>query len=137
MLKSASRYTLAVVLVGSAIGKLLSPFKFHAFVTSVRWMSFLTPTQLLYLAVVLEILLALLLLLPSFRQSSAILTFAILTAFTAVLMYASNSGIDASCGCFGDFLPSDSPDMSILRNLVLIVLSVIAVSDSKPAPDKE
>lgn len=54
-----------------------------------------------------------------------VLSISIYTIFTFVLIYAYIKGINASCGCFGGWVPSDASIFSILRNVFLAILFIL------------
>lgn len=128
IVKISLRYVLASVFLASGVGKLISPSQFHTFVSSIPVLSVVNPSVFLYIVVAIEFSVAALLLYRSTVTLGAITSFIILLAFSATLVYASNSGEAISCGCFGELVGDSSADISILKNMVLLVLSVFVFS---------
>jgi uncharacterized membrane protein YphA (DoxX/SURF4 family) len=130
VLSLVARYALALIFLVSAIGKLSSSIDFHSFVRTVPWGSGFDPGALLFAVVIVELSVVFLLVIPRTYKVGAAAAFVVLLSFTAVLMYASHTGFEQPCGCFGGFLEGESHAASILRNVFFMVLSSLSVLDT-------
>jgi uncharacterized membrane protein YphA (DoxX/SURF4 family) len=122
------RFLLAIVFLTSAIGKVLSPDNFEAFVASSTWLSLFSARALMYVIVTAESVVAILLLYHKSGRVGSIASFVMLLLFTGVLVLSSHTSNGAHCGCFGELLGETSNDMSILRNIVFLLVSVGAIN---------
>jgi hypothetical protein len=120
-----ARYILAAVFLFSAMGKLVSPAQFHAFVAS--FLPTIDTTVLLYAVVLAEIALAFLLVYPRTSVVGGVCSVGALLAFTLLLIVQSHAGSEVPCGCFGEFIAPLSHDASILRNFVLLLLAALTL----------
>lgn len=123
------RFLLAAIFIISGIGKLYNTMP------AIQFLNAILPTFISYnvmyssiLAVSgLEIIIGLMLVFR-YRLSIALPVYGLLIiVFTSMLGYAyfQQLGV-ADCGCFGSFDPGLSVPMSIVRNLVILILIVIA-----------
>ena len=126
-LRPAATYVLAAVFLASAIGKLLSPSEFYAFISSIDRLALIDPAVFVHSTAVIELIIALLLILPRTARFGGISSFGLLFLFSATLMYASQTNVTVPCGCFGQFIADGSTDLSILRNMVLLLVSALVV----------
>lgn len=126
-----AKYVLAAVFASSGIAKLTSPSNFIAFVSSFEWLGFLNPMALLYSFVVLELAIAILILFPTTCRLGSVLSFATLFLLSVVLIHSSQADANISCGCFGDLLPENSIDISILRNMAFLVVSAVVAHQGR------
>lgn len=124
LISIAAAVTLSAVFVFSAFGKLIAPEGFYGFLRGVPDLQVVNPQLLYWATIVCEVVLAALLIVPQTRRAAGIASFGILIVFSTALVYASHSGSDVGCGCFGTVLPEMSLDMSILRNLGLLIICV-------------
>jgi uncharacterized membrane protein YphA (DoxX/SURF4 family) len=122
------RYILAIVFLTSAIGKVLSPDSFKTFVTSSGLFLSLSVRTVLYVIVTAEFVVGILLLYPKSARVGTIASFVMLLLFTGVLVLSSHTSNGAHCGCFGELLGETSNDISILRNIVFLLVSVGAIN---------
>ena len=127
--QSIARGLLVLVYTFSAITKLVDPFKFYSFSATLPLISVFNPRLLLILVAAFELLLSAGFLFRPTIRIAALSSMSILFVFTLALVYASMRGVDMACGCFGEVLET-SPEISIVRNVLLIVLSAFSlVSD--------
>lgn len=78
---------------------------------------------------IIELLLAAMLLWGKFLKSAFIVSLLMLLSFTSVLGYFYVDGMNvASCGCFGALGIGGGLEFTLIRNLVLMALSVGAVT---------
>ncbi len=80
----------------------------------------------------LEFAIALGLLWPRLRRGSLVLTAGLMIVFGCALAAAWSAGLDLSCGCFGASGEKTVLPLAILRNLCLLVLSLLLLRF--PAP---
>jgi hypothetical protein len=123
-LQQLARYVLAAVFLLSASAKLLSPAQFREFVSQHIALGSNAILMISYGAVGLEVGVALLLLYRPSRPIGAMVSAGLLFAFTLVLMYSMQTGSSVNCGCFGEIAGEGSIELSILRNIALLCLSV-------------
>ena len=136
LLAAGARYLLAGVFLLSAIGKLVSPSQFKTFFASFHWLSFIEPTLALYALISVELVVAFLLVYPGMDRIAGLISFGVLFLFSVMLMYASQSNVDKSCGCFGEFIENDTIDFSIFKNLILLLLSAVVAFGCNPLSQK-
>lgn len=122
------RLLLATVFLISSVGKLLSPSEFLSFVEGTPLLHTIDGKILLYTITGFELLCVALLLRSHTGKIGNVLSFVLLLIFTLVMMLLAHQGSQASCGCFGALLNESSIDISILRNAVLLLLSVILMA---------
>jgi len=127
---TGARYVLAAVFLFSAIGKLITPSIFVAFVSSIDWLSPINPILLLLTLTTIEVVVAVLLLLPATHKIAGLVSFGVLLLFSGALILTSVGQEPKPCGCFGDLIPESSTNLSLLRNVVLLVLSVLVIGSS-------
>jgi hypothetical protein len=113
----------------SAVGKITSPDDFHSFVRSIPWVSGFGSGALLYAVVIVELALVLLLVISRTSNFGGVAAFVVLFGFTVVLLYASQTGYEQPCGCFGGVMDGGSIGSSILRNSVLMLLSALLLQN--------
>ena len=129
ILQSVARGLLALVYAFSAIAKLADPSRFYSFSATFPIISVFNPRLLLILVAAFELILSAGFLFRPSMRIAALLSMAMLAVFTVALVYASMRDVDLACGCFGEVLET-SPELSIVRNILLIVLSAFSlVSD--------
>ncbi len=123
------RYLLAAIFLISGIGKLYNTMP------AIQFLNAILPTFISYYVIYysilfvsgLEIVIGLMLVFR-YRLSIALPVYGLLIlVFTSLLGYAYVQQLGVSdCGCFGSFDPGMSVPMSIIRNLVILILIVIA-----------
>jgi|WetSurMetagenome_2_1015567.scaffolds.fasta_scaffold386015_2 hypothetical protein len=123
-LQQLARYVLAAVFLLSAIAKLLSPAQFREFVSQQIALGSNAILMISYGTVGLEVGIALLLLYRPFRFLGGVVSGGVLLAFTVALMFSMQTGSSTNCGCFGGLEGDMSIEVSILRNIALLCLSV-------------
>jgi triosephosphate isomerase len=74
----------------------------------------------------IEIVVGLFLLYPSIEKISGLISFGLLLLFSIILIYASQTEENKPCGCFGELIETSS-DLSLLKNLILLLLSAVVV----------
>lgn len=81
--------------------------------------------EILYVTIFIELILAFLFLLGRQLSKTYIFTFFFLSFFTGIVTYFYVAGFDvASCGCFGAFGFSGGLQVTLIRNLILLILTV-------------
>ena len=80
----------------------------------------------LYIPLV-EILAALLLLIPQTMKAAAYSLISLLVIFSGALSILVISGKDSDCGCFGQF--AMSADHALIRNAILVLLLILSVQE--------
>ena len=131
-LAAALRWLLAAVFVVSAVAKLMSIDDFELYVFSYGFF----PLNVAYIVargcIVAELLAAVLIASGWWPRTVRLLTLAMLTGFSLFLCYAALAGRNESCRCFGR-LVDIPPAQSLLKNAVLIVLTLLAYGLCRPA----
>lgn len=125
------RVALSTVVVSASLLKVSDPIPFFTFLTVLG----VSPQSVLLVSwtiTSIELGLGLLLLLDFGRPWVAFCTSAMMTVFTAVLIFAWTTGTNLDCGCFGTALPSISNRWSILRNAVLCAAGLWLVWSTRP-----
>src|SRR5690554_1704721 len=81
---------------------------------------------IVYLTIAIELILAILLFLKTRLKATYIFTFGFLVFFTSVITFFYLEGYDiASCGCFGAFGFSGGLSSTLIRNIILLILTAI------------
>jgi len=123
---------LGLVFIFSGISKILliEPFEYKLVEAGIPWQASISAARLI---IGLEWVLGILLITQStFRKKTYYITLALLLGFTAQLLYAwLIKGDESNCECFGELLPF-TPLQGILKNLVLILLTLLAVRFFRP-----
>lgn len=118
------RLVLAWVFIWAAIPKLQDPVAFSVSIEGYRVVS---GSMALWAAIILpwlELVVALGLITPWLRQASASTMVVLLALFITLHASAWIRGLDISCGCFGESTDSMGYHWLILRNLVLLLISI-------------
>lgn len=114
---------LAAVFVIAAGAKLRSP---AATATELAELRLRFPTALAWLLPAIEIVVAAMLILaPAW---GGIVAFALLAAFTAVLVGVVRSGRSVSCRCFGGLSTKPISKLTLVRNGALLALAAVATA---------
>lgn len=119
-------YSLQVLLAGiflfSFISKTIDASEFRDFVIKIG-----IPKEFVYYSLigtlVVELGLAIHLLLGLHLTSTLRISLMTYMIFTGILTYAFIMGLNASCGCFGGFMKSDVSIATLIRNVILIILT--------------
>jgi hypothetical protein len=122
--KSALSYFLAAVFLFSAVSKLFSHAQFDQFVLGLPPLSLLGPDLSRYLIVLLELSIATFVLLRPTRVLGGFIAFLTLFFFTVILIVGASVNPGTLCGCFGEAMGEGSAEGAILRNIVLLCVSV-------------
>ena len=126
------RVLLAAVFAYAAVPKLLDPGEFALAIQNYK----VLPDELAgYAALfvpVLELVIALGLLLPSYQRGAACLATLLLVVFSAAMAQARVRGIDLSCGCFGAVLDAKVSWLTVARTLTLALLSGVVLFAGPP-----
>ena len=129
---SVARILLAIVFLLSGISKLLSP---HSAATFLQDIFPIQPygARIIVTAISLaEIAAGCLLLLKRWVSTVAMIScFFFLSALAAGLFFL---GTEKPCGCFGDFLPSQTDEWFVLRTLAFLLLSLVLLRSSTEQP---
>lgn len=81
----------------------------------------------------LELTLAIALLTP-WHRASLLLTVLLVSIFTLALVVAWSRGLDLSCGCFGQTREKTNFPLAIIRNLLILLISVPLLLHRAPKP---
>jgi uncharacterized membrane protein YphA (DoxX/SURF4 family) len=129
LLRSAPVILLGVFYLASSLTKL---FSIHAFATTLAQYAY--PGLFILAPVIIgaELVLGLLLLVGYRLRLLGFLSLILLLGFTLVFTYGYLALGLKDCGCFGDVIKT-SPEVSILRNVVLMVLS-LSIWRNYPTP---
>lgn len=128
-LSEASRILLGIVFLLSGIGKIIEnsdaiylvELMASEFFWLVEWRY-----EVVYLTIAIELILSALLFFRIGLKATYIFTFFFLSFFTAVVTFFYLEGFDvASCGCFGAFGLSGGLESTLIRNVVLLLLTVV------------
>lgn len=112
---------LGLVLIVSAVLKLLDMDRFELYVYSYRFFSLNCSFIVARLAIILEMVLGIGLISHTLHKLYWWGSMAMLVGYTLLLWYAMRLGRTDSCHCFGEFLQLD-PKQSLVKNGVLMVL---------------
>ena len=119
--KSVLKVLLGLVLIVSAVLKLLDMDRFELYVYSYRFFSLNCSFIVARLAIILEMVLGIGLISHTLHKLYWWGSMAMLVGYTLLLWYAMRLGRTDSCHCFGEFLQLD-PKQSLVKNGVLMVL---------------
>lgn len=122
-----SRLCLVWIFIRAGLPKIQDPVAFAASIDGYRiiggslsmWVAIALPW--------LEIVIAVGLLTPWLRRSSAILMALLLGLFIALHTSAWARGLDINCGCFGESANSPDYHWLILRNLALLLIAILVL----------
>jgi uncharacterized membrane protein len=130
----ACRLVLAGVFLAAAVPKILSP---HDFALAVFRYQMLPDSLINLMGIYLpwiELAAALALLVPQWSDGAAAILFGLLAVFAVAIAINLVRGVDMACGCF-----STDPDaermtwLNVVRNLILMALTVVAAGPRKKA----
>jgi len=120
-------FLMAVIFLTSSVSKFVSPKTFHRTLIQlgirgrqVRLLGWFIPS--------IEILTALLLVVPGGQRSGQITMLILLLGFTAVVGKAIIKKTDTDCNCFGSFLPEKLGTSTLIRLIVLIGVTVFLIA---------
>ncbi len=145
-----ARIALGALFIFSGIVKLNDP---QAFAFAIKGFKLVESHNLIVQATFsipwTEVLVGALLVVGLFTRAAAGALLAMLAIFTGAIISVIARGIDTTCGCFGNFLGAEIDWNTVLRNSVLIAMTVIVlVKDggyltldrfrqrSRPTPDQ-
>ncbi len=121
-----SYYFIAVVLSLSGISKILNPE--NLLNTLNTTLTFIDVNILILIATalpVIEIALGLMLILKIKVKGTLIATVILFAVFFLFSIYGTITGFDVDCGCFGSSIRSEFGVGMIIRNIVLLILSIL------------
>ncbi len=130
------RILIALVFIISGILKILNTNKFISAINSFDLIPNSLQVPIGYLIITLEIILGLLILLNIRLNFSLKTIITILIIFTVFLIVKYSEGAEVSCGCFGDLSTGKISILNILRNFLLIIISIIVLSFKIQLSDK-
>lgn len=109
----------------------------EGFAITIAQFSILPPAAITAFALALpwvEILTALLLVIPKTARVGAALAALLLTTFITALLWALSQGLIVDCGCFGESAPSlNKMLLTLTRNVILLTLTLtLAIKTSRP-----
>ncbi len=117
---------LAAVFIVSAVAKIFGIDQFELYVYSFGFLPLNLTFVLARLCIGIELALGLLLLTTWRRRAVLLAMLAMLLFFSLFLCYAALRGRTDSCQCFGQ-LADLSPALSLLKNAVLIAITLVAI----------
>jgi len=119
---------LAIAFLAAGVLKIADPATFAVSIARLRMVPMAVVGPVAILLPWIEIVVAVALFVPKYRDPALKLLLALLGAFTLVLGIALVRGTAASCGCFGkgDGILNRA-DVAVVRNLVLIALAVFLI----------
>lgn len=120
------RMLLGVFFIFSAVTKLIGIDEFEIYLFSFNILSLNTSFLFARLVIVAEAIIGIGLISNTFKRLFDAAALTMLAGFTIFLCYAAIIGRTDSCHCLGSFLQTD-PTLSILKNAVLIILSLFAM----------
>lgn len=126
-LRWLARAVVAAVFVYAGGVKVLNPALFVADIESFHMLPSAAALFVAFFLPWLEIIAGLALLIPSLRWSAGMILLALLLAFMVGIGQAMVRGIDISCGCFGGDGSATAPIPLLLRDVALIVGTLIAM----------
>ncbi|WP_158279934.1 MauE/DoxX family redox-associated membrane protein [Coraliomargarita sinensis] len=125
-----SRLVLAWVFISAGLPKVQDPV---AFSTSIEGYRLISGSPALWTAIILpwlELIIGFGLLTPWLRRASACIMVALLCLFITLHGSAWTRGLDINCGCFGKSTDSPEYHWLILRNLVLLIITIFILRAS-------
>lgn len=125
------RLLLGALFVVSALAKLWSIDQFELYVFSYGFFPLNITFILVRLCIGAELALGVLLLAGWWRRLTLLAALALLLAFSLFLCYAALAGRNDSCQCMGQ-LADMPPALSLLKNAVLIALTLLCIKLSAP-----
>lgn len=129
------RLLLGLLFVVSAIAKLWSVDQFELYIYSYRFLPLDLSFILARLCIGAELALGMMLIAGLWRRLTLLASALILLAFSLFLGYAALVGRDDSCQCFGQ-LADMSPVTSLLKNAILLVLTLLCTKLSMPTQQR-
>lgn len=122
-------YIVGVLFLISGLSKIVNVFSFQNLIGQYGFPSlhFLAP-----FIVLAEILLGCTLLLHIKTRLSGLLSLIMLITFTAAYTYGNIFHGITDCGCFGNFIKTESPVVVYIRNILLIVVSLYLILTTSP-----
>jgi hypothetical protein len=123
---SLAYYFIALVLLFSGISKVIDPENFLK-VLNVT-LSFLGENIIVLIATLLpvfEIALGIMLILNVKVEETLIAVLLLFVAFTVFAIYGTIMGFNIDCGCFGSNISSEFGAGMVVRNIVLLIVSIL------------
>lgn len=115
---------LAGIFVWAAIPKIASPQLFAESINNYRLLPPIWASIMALVTPPIEVVTAMGLLWPKFRQGSALIMVGMLMVFSAAMFSAIQRGVNIECGCFGSVMKMDVSWLSIARNVALSCLTI-------------
>lgn len=127
LLVQISRFALAALFLFAACAKLYTLREFVANVSNLVWTGWAWPTALLVIA--LELVAALLLIIPRSVRAGGVVAAGLLVGFAAYALYYTQilHGEPLECGCFGGIIASQLGVSTALRNLCLLLPALLVI----------
>jgi hypothetical protein len=127
LLVQISRFSLAALFLFAASAKLYTLRDFVANVSNLVWSGWAWPVAVVVIA--LELIAALLLILPRTVRLGGAWAAALLVGFAAYALYYTQvlHGEPLECGCFGGIIASQLGVSTALRNLALLLPALLVV----------
>jgi hypothetical protein len=127
LLVQISRFGLAALFIFAACAKLYTLREFVANVSNLVWTSWAWPAALL--VITLELVAALLLIIPRTVRAGGVVAAGLLVGFAAYALYYTQilHGEPLECGCFGGIIASQLGVSTALRNLGLLLPALLVV----------
>lgn len=131
ILGTAVKQLLGALFVFSALSKFVALDQFNVYVFSFGFLSLNLSILAGWFLVSAEMLLGVALLSNRYHRLVSWCNIAMLLLFSAFLLYAQLLGRTDSCHCMGEMLPFN-PLQSLLKNVVLLILSLVALRHAIP-----
>jgi len=127
-LATLARLALGALFVFSGVVKLNDP---QAFAFAIKGFKLVESHDLIVQATFsipwTEVLVGVLLVLGLFTRVAASALLAMLAVFTGAVISVIARDIDTTCGCFGNFLGAEIDGKTVMRNAVLIALTILVL----------
>ena len=122
ILKHTISIFVAAVLIFSAYGKVVDSEQTKLFLESFGWIPNSLSQVIITAIIICEIILALMLTYSKTQRIGAHLSIILFFIFTIILLFQSVSANAVDCGCFGSFGGGLGIELSIVRNIILMLL---------------
>ena len=124
-------YFIVAVLLFSGFSKIIDPENFLKTLNTT--LNFLGESIIIFIATalpVIEIAIGLMLLLKIKTKETLFVVVILFAAFLLFSIYGTIAGFDVDCGCFGSSVGSEFGVEMIVRNLILLIISLILIKTS-------
>lgn len=121
-----ARVILGIIFLAASLGKISDPAGFAEIIKNYQIIPEFLINETAVVLPFLELILAIMLISGIFLKGSSLISFLILFAFTAALIFNLARGLDVNCGCFttsADTLIKPNYAYYIIRDLIFIFIS--------------